>query len=177
MPHPPVILTERLVLRAHEAADFADSAAMWADPAVVRHIGGVPSTAEEAWSRLLRYGGMWPLLGFGYWRIGERRSDRFVGEAGLADFRRETVPRLDGAAEAGWALRPWAHGRGYAREAMAAILAWADAELDAPRTVCLIAPDNAPSLRLADRLGYAAPAPVSYKGRPSLLLERPRAAG
>src|SRR3954471_2867828 len=59
-------------MRGHALADLAGSAAMWADPAVVRHITGKPSTPEESWSRLLRYGGLWTLLGFGYWLVEER---------------------------------------------------------------------------------------------------------
>lgn len=55
----PVITTERLTLRPHLLADFEDSLAMWADPAVVRYVGGEPSSPEEAWSRLLRYAGLW----------------------------------------------------------------------------------------------------------------------
>src|SRR5260370_1216016 len=76
--------------------------------------------------------------------------------------------------EAGWVLSPWAHGQGFAREAADAILGWADSVLKAERTVCLIDPDNAPSLALAARLGFEAFAESRYKGRNSILLERVR---
>jgi len=39
----PVIETERLRLRGSRPEDFADSAAMWADPEVTRYIGGWPT--------------------------------------------------------------------------------------------------------------------------------------
>ncbi|MBA3812709.1 MAG: GNAT family N-acetyltransferase [Caulobacteraceae bacterium] len=168
----PVITTERLTLRPHGPGDFADSLALWADPAVVRYIGGAPSSPEEAWSRLLRYAGLWRLLGFGYWRLGETASGRFVGEAGLAEFKRTMVPDLAGAPEAGWALAPWAHGRGYASEAMRAILAWADKTLEAKRTVCMIEPENLASIRLSQRLGYQEFDRRYYKNRRSILLQR-----
>ena len=38
----PVIETERLILRAHHVDDFEHIAAQWADPAVVKYIGGTP---------------------------------------------------------------------------------------------------------------------------------------
>ena len=170
----PVIETERLVLRAHTPADFDECAAMWADPRVTRHIGGRPSTPEETWARVLRYAGLWSLLGYGYWVMQERDTGRFVGEAGFADFRREVTPALGGDPEAGWVLAPWAHGQGFATEAVRAALAWADANLAAPRTVCLIAPGNAASVNVAAKCGYRELSPGTYKGEPTVLYERPR---
>jgi RimJ/RimL family protein N-acetyltransferase len=170
----PALDTERLTLRGHTLADYDESAAMWGDAEVARYIGGRPSTPEEAWARVLRYGGLWALLGFGYWVVRERETGRFVGEVGLADFRREVTPPLDGAPEAGWVLAPWAQGRGFATEAVRAVLAWADANLAAPRTVCMIAPENAASIHVAAKCGFRQFAQGTYQGESSLLFERPR---
>ena len=168
----PVLTTARLSLGPHEAADYPDMLATWQDPVVVKYFGGVPSTPEECWARLLRYAGLWRLLGFGYWRIRERATGRFVGEVGLADFGRDITPSLAGSPEAGWVLAPWAHRQGFAREAADAIFAWADAALDVKRTVCMIDPDNIASLALAAKLGFKTFADTGYKGRPVVLLER-----
>lgn len=178
MPHPidlivPTLQTGRLTLRGHTPADFGECAAMWGDPRVTRHIGGRPSTEEEVWTRVLRYAGMWALLGFGYWVVRERETGRFVGEVGLADFRRDITPPLD-APEAGWVLAPWAHGQGFATEAVRATLSWADAHLAAPRTVCMIAPGNAASIRVAEKCGFRELARTTFKGEDTLLFERPR---
>jgi RimJ/RimL family protein N-acetyltransferase len=145
---------------------------MWRDPVVVKYFGGVPSTAQECWARQLRYAGLWPLVGYGYWRARERGTGRFVGEVGFAEFRRDMTPSLVGAPEAGWVLASWAHGQGLAREAAEAILSWADTVLRAPRTVCMIDPDNAASLTLAARLGYRVFADGRYGGRSVVVLER-----
>lgn len=51
---PPVLQSDRLILRPHRAEDFEDVAALWADPDVVRYIGGTPSSRSESWGRLLR---------------------------------------------------------------------------------------------------------------------------
>ncbi|MEY2396091.1 MAG: hypothetical protein QOF94_2436, partial [Acidobacteriaceae bacterium] len=51
----PILETERLRLRGHRLEDFVQCAAMWADPLVIRYIGGKPLTAEESWTRFLRY--------------------------------------------------------------------------------------------------------------------------
>jgi RimJ/RimL family protein N-acetyltransferase len=164
--------TERLTLRVHTLADFADSASMWGDPEVTRHIGGRPSTEEEVWARLLRYVGHWQLLGFGYWVVREKATGKFVGEVGWANFRRAMEPPLGDTPEAGWALSPSAHGRGYATEAVRAALEWADANLATPRRVCIIDPGNAASIRVAHKCGFREVARGKYKGEPALVFER-----
>lgn len=170
----PVLETERLVLRAHEARDFEPGARMWSDPDVARFTGGTPSRRQDSWMRLLRYPGLWALLGYGYWAIEERASGQYAGEAGLADFKREMTPSIEGVPEAGWALAPAFHGKGYALEALTAILSWADAHLDAPRTCCIIDPGNRPSIKLAGKLGFGEPEPARFRGSETLLFYRDR---
>jgi RimJ/RimL family protein N-acetyltransferase len=170
----PAVDTERLTLRGHRREDFADSVALWSDPDVTRHIGGRPFDEEEVWSRLLRHLGHWSLFGFGYWVVRERDSGRFVGEVGFADLRRTIVPSFDGAPEAGWALAPWAHGQGYATEAVQAALDFSARRFAWRRTVCMIDPENVRSIRVAEKCGYREFARSMYKGQPSILFERPR---
>jgi RimJ/RimL family protein N-acetyltransferase len=156
------------------AGDLDDCAAMWSDPTVILHFGGKPFTREEVWFRILRYGGLWALVGHGYWAMRETATGRFVGELGLADFQRAMSPGFDGAPEIGWTLASWAHRQGFASEAVACVLTWADATLNHPRTACMIVPENQPSLRLAGRFGYAAYARSRYRDKDVILLERAR---
>jgi len=165
--------SERLTLRRHRLDDFADSAGMWAHPKVTLHIGGQAFNEEECWARLMRYVGQWELLGFGYWVVREKTSGKFVGEVGFADFRRMVEPSLGGAPEIGWALSPWAHGRGFATEAVRAALVWGESHFGpSSRVVCMIDPGNAPSIRVATKVGFREYARTSYKGAPTILYER-----
>ena len=166
---PPVLTTDRLILTVHRPADLDALAAMWAHPAVFERIGGVARSREEVWIRLLRSIGQWQAFGYGSWVVRERTGG-FVGELGLIEARRAIDPPL-ALPETGWTVSPAVHGRGFAGEAMAAVLAWADARGIA-RTTCIIDPANTPSLRLAARLGYAAARTAEYKGRPIEILER-----
>lgn len=168
----PVLETERLILRAHRADDFADCLALWSDPHVTRFIGGRPSTQEEVWSRLLRYVGHWSLLGFGYWAIEDKATGRFIGETGFADFKRQIEPSLDGMPEAGWALSPSAHGKGYATEAVREILQWSDAHFGPIHTACIIAPENEASIRVAEKCGYREFQRTAYKDSPTIMYVR-----
>jgi RimJ/RimL family protein N-acetyltransferase len=168
----PTLESERLTLRGHRLDDFADCAAMWANPEVTRHIGGRPFSEEEVWTRLLRYVGHWTLMGFGYWVVREKSSGRFVGEVGFADFHRDIQPSIQGRPEIGWVLAPWAHGQGFATEAAFAAIAWGEAHFGPVRTVCLISPENLPSLRVAEKCGYKEVERTSYKDQPTILFDR-----
>ncbi|MBC5825006.1 MAG: GNAT family N-acetyltransferase [Candidatus Eremiobacteraeota bacterium] len=169
----PRLVTDRLLLRAHEVQDFGACAAMWGDPEVVRHISGMPSTAQQTWSRMLTYAGLWRLLGYGYWALVERASGAFAGDVGFADFKREMTPSIAGLPEAGWVLARAMHGKGYASEAVAAMVAWADEHIDAVRSVCIVDPRHSASIRVADKNGYRAIASADYRG-PVTLFERQR---
>jgi len=168
----PVLETERLILRGHTRADFAPLMAMWADPEVVRFITGKPSTREESWGRMLRYPGMWALLGYSFWAIEEKQSRALIGEAGFADFQREISPPID-APEMGWALRPAAQGKGYALEALTAMIAWGEGHFGRRDFACIIAPENTASIRLAEKLGFAEIARGAYKTLPTVFFRRP----
>lgn len=169
----PTLHTARLVLAPATPDDLDDSVAMWREPEVVRYIGGVPFTREASWGRLLRYAGCWAMRGYGFWVVRARDTGRFVGEVGFMDGHRDIAPSYEDAPEMGWVLAPWAHGQGLATEATAAALAWADATLPAPRLVCLIEPNNAPSFRVAARCGFAPWVDTTYKDAPVRLLQRP----
>lgn len=166
----PVLETARLTLRGPRAGDLDDSLSLWSDPQVVRHIGGKPSGREDVWARVLRYIGHWAVAGYGFWQVRERATDRFVGEVGLADFQRDLAFSFDGAPETGWVLAPWSHGKGYATEAMTAVLAWSAAAH--PRTVCIIDHDNLASLRVAAKLGYREIGRADYKAAEVIVFER-----
>jgi len=118
----PILRTDRLLLAGHRPDDLDAIAAMWAHPAVYGKIGGVARSREEVWIRLLRHIGQWQAFGYGSWVLRDYAGG-FVGEAGLMEARRAIDPPL-ALPEMGWTLAPAVHGRGYAREALDAILGW-----------------------------------------------------
>lgn len=166
----PVLETERLRLRGHRREDLDALTAMWAHPIVYRHITGKASERAETWSRMLRLTGQWLVSGFGYWVVEEKDTGAFVGEVGFLTGERDLTPDFGDTPEAGWSLWPPQHGKGYAEEAVRAILEWADEHY--PRTVCMIDPDNGPSLRVAQKVGFRKIADATYKDGPVILFER-----
>ncbi len=164
--------TPRLTLRPVRIEDFEEIAALWADERFTRPIAGRGAlTTEEVWFRLLRDLGHWSALGQGNWSIRMKDGGAYVGSVGVLDYRRACVPPLD-APELGWGVAPTFQGQGLAREALEAALDWCDRVLKTPRTVCMIDPPNAPSLKLAERTGYQPYDEGTYQDKRVLLLER-----
>ena len=171
----PELPTDRLILRGHRREDFADSAAMWAEPGVVKYIMGSPSTHEQSWARLQRYLGMWALSGFGFWVVTRREDGEFLGEVGLADFQRDTQPQMLGDPEAGWVLKTSAHGKGLATEAVQAVMAWCDENVSAPHVNAMFDPAHKASMHVAEKVGFTFNCMGHYGELETLFMRRPRA--
>ncbi|RPD88243.1 GNAT family N-acetyltransferase [Luteimonas sp. 100069] len=168
------IETDRLLLRPHAIEDFDALRALMRDPEVMWHITRVVPSDEDIWNRLLRYIGHWTALGFGIFAVIERKTGRNIGGVGFADFRRGLGDAFSASPEAAWVFAKEAHGRGIALEATQAMHAWFDAQPFGGRSVCIINPDNAPSRKLAGKLGYVETGPTQYHGETTLTFERLR---
>ena len=168
----PILTTERLILSPVAVSDFDDLLALWSDDAFTRHITGRAMTSEEVWFRLLRDLGQWSVAGYGSWTIRRAQGGVYLGNVSILDHRRLIEPSLSDP-ELGWGLSPAFHGEGFATEALQAALRWAEAHLTATRTVCMIAPDNIASIRLAERVGYRPYAHTRYRDEAVQLFERP----
>ncbi len=106
----PTLTTERLVLRAPEAADFPVYRDFFGD-AEASHFYGGPMEADRAWRVLATDLGHWALRGYGRWSIVEQASGAMVGGCGL--WWPEAYPR----SELTWWIIPSARRNGYALEA------------------------------------------------------------
>jgi len=169
----PVVETARLILRGPEPDDFAAYAAMWADPETTRHIGdGTPKSIEESWTSFLRHAGHWHIVGFGSWIVEEKASHRAIGVLGFNERKRERASDFDGLPELGWMFDRAASGKGYATEALDAALSWGKETLGPVRVVAIAAPDNAASIRVAEKCGFTLFRRGESLGRPRLFYMR-----
>lgn len=142
----PAIETERLILRPPRPEDFDTWADFLADEEVARFVGGVHSRAM-AWRAMAGMAGAWMVRGFSMFSVIEKASGRWVGR--LGPWQPEGWP----GTEVGWGLARAAWGKGYAREGAAAAIDWAFDVLGWDEVIHCIEPANAPSRRLAERLG------------------------
>lgn len=145
------IETSRLKLRQWTADDFKPFALFYSDETNARYVGG-KKDAEQAWRHMALQVGHWVLKGFGYWAVDEKSTGEFVGSVGL--WKSPAWPEL----ELGYWIVEDHRGKGYALEACQHSIEFARHDLNASSLVSYIDPSNAPSIRLAERLG------ASYDG-------------
>lgn len=164
--HAPILTTERLILRAPEACDFEAYAAFFGSERS-RHTGG-PLDRAQAWRAFAAELGHWLLKGYGLFQLIERETGANVGRAGFwnPDGWLET--------EIGWGLYDGFEGRGLAHEAALRLRRYADDTLGWGPLTSVIAPDNARSVALAERLGATLERDwTSPSGKPALIYRHP----
>ena len=163
-----------MLLRGFREEDLEQHAAILSDPVVMKHFGGHLFGREESWRRLLGGVGLWQLQGTGLLAAERKADGKLVGHVGLFDYHREITPSIEGWPELGYIFAAEVHGQGIAREACDAMLAWADNTLDAEETVAIISLSNAPSMKLAERLGYRREPDGQYRDEAISLWRRRR---
>ena len=143
--------TERLILRQPVAGDAERQFRLLNTPGIMRYIGGSRTLAEIN-ERHAKIAANFTRYGFGFMMLIEKQSGDLVGHCGLK--RVDAVgAKNPGDLEIGWVIREDRWRRGYAGEAVRAILDWAFGPLAAPHVVALTSPANEPSWRLMERLG------------------------
>lgn len=146
---PPTLETDRLILRVPVQGDFdAGWAEFHGDPEAMRYLGG-PMPRSVAWRMLAQCVGMWSLRGYGPFSAIEKATGRWLGRVG--PWEPEGWPER----EVGWLFHRSAWGHGFATEAARACLDYVFGDLAWPRVGHMIHPDNAPSKRVAERVGSA----------------------
>jgi RimJ/RimL family protein N-acetyltransferase len=146
-----VLTTPRLVLRRIREDDLEPHMALLNTPAVMQHLGGVQPrdviAAKHAASRA-----SFAAEGFGFMLAEERATGEIVAHCGL---RRVAHPRAPNPCdhEIGWLVREDRWRRGYAEEAMRAVVDWGFAVHGAPQLVALTCAANVGSWRLMEKLG------------------------
>ena len=156
--------TDRLIMRMFRDEDVEAYARIFGDPEVARYLGhGKPMERSEAWRSMVFHIGHWGLRGYGMWAVEEKASGALVGRVGF--FYPEDWPGF----ELGWGLgRAW-WGKGYATESARRALAWAFTELGRDHVISAIIPENAASIRVAERLGERLEARTQIMGRDALI--------
>jgi RimJ/RimL family protein N-acetyltransferase len=140
----PIIRTNRLLLREPILADWPGFAeVMTTDRA--RYMGG-PFSIGDAWGTFCHGIALWRLFGLGNLSIEIRETRQCIGQIEVNQGPRFPEPELR------WQILVEAEGKGYAFEAATAMRDWAFREARLASLVSYIGPDNARSIRLAERL-------------------------
>ena len=144
-----MIRTPRLILRPWREADGMPFHDMSRSAAVMEHLGG-PASVETTSQAIARIDACQTKHGHCFWAIERQADGAFLGCCGL---KIGDIGTIRDEIEIGWRLREDAWGRGYAREAAEASLAWGWANLPADRIVAITVAGNHRSWGLMERLG------------------------
>ncbi|MGN0429711.1 MAG: GNAT family N-acetyltransferase [Acetatifactor sp.] len=144
-----ILTTPRLLLRETTPEDVDAFLSIYSDPAITRYTEALyPREEEIAYTRdYIR--NMYEFYGFGIWTVIERSTGVIIGRAGLTMREGYEDPEL------GYVIgTPW-QNKGYATEALRAILTYAKEELGLDTLRALVKPDNKKSRHLLEKLGFS----------------------
>jgi RimJ/RimL family protein N-acetyltransferase len=144
------IVTDRLILRDLRAADAEFMLIYRSDPEVFRYQSWEPASVDQLRSYFEELAGMDPDTPGAWYQLGIalRSSGELIGDCGIHIL---DDPRL---AEIGITVAPRFQSRGYATEALRAIVGYLFAKLRKHRVSASIDPRNTDSIRLMQRLGF-----------------------
>ena len=144
------IETERLRIRPLTLSDADFILGLVNEPSWLRYIGDKGVRNLEDAGNYLRNGplAMYQRLGFGLCAVEQRDGGAPMGICGL--IKRDVLDDVD----IGFAFLPTYAGRGYAREAAAAVLAQGMTAFGLARVLAITSPDNERSIRLLESLGF-----------------------
>lgn len=142
------LCTRRLLLRELQQADLPAVARLLQNETAMYAYNHVFTDKDvQAW--LDRQRGRYAAHGFGLWAVVLRETGAVIGQAGLT-----YQPYLHTQVlEVGYLLEPAYWHRGYATEAARACRDYAFGPLGGDKVFSIIKSDNAPSIRVAERLG------------------------
>lgn len=145
-----VLETERLVLREVDEGDAAFVLALLNTPGFLENIGDRGVRTDDDARAYIRdkMAASYRDHGYGMWLAVERGAGALVGLAGLV--RRDGLDMPD----VGYAFAPEAWGRGYAKEAAAAVVAHATEKLGIPRLAAITTPENFASMAVLRKVGF-----------------------
>ena len=148
--HPPIIWTDRLVLRQWNSADLEPFASMNADPRVREYFPSL-QTREESNHSVSLMSNHIEKFGWGFWAASLAKTGEFIGFIGLEDvyFQTKFVP----AVEIGWRLAFKYWRKGYATEGALACLRYGFKTLKLNEIVSFTTVGNARSRAVMQKIG------------------------
>lgn len=147
---PQPIETERLLLRRSRPEDAATISAYRSDPNVNRQQGWDRTDLEGVLADIVEMSGRSPGEPGGWvqFTVEERGGGRIVGDVGLS-----VADGEPGVIKVGYTIDPAFQGLGYATEAIRALVEYAFETLGAEVVRAHASAENAPSIRVAEKIG------------------------
>lgn len=148
---PPVLTTERLLLRPYVRADRDGMLQAFADPAVAKFMSA-PADKPDLSTLFERVFEVYAAGRFLVWAVAARKdAAAYLGHAEL----KVTEHCAPDEREIVYLLHPAARGQGYAHEVVTAVTEHAATLGGVTSVIGTVDPDNAASIRVMEKAGYA----------------------
>ncbi|MFZ1742148.1 MAG: GNAT family N-acetyltransferase [Pontixanthobacter sp.] len=143
--------TERLILRTIEEGDAELQYRVLNTPTVMARLGGVKEL-HEIEAKHAKSMALYAQERFSFLFMIEKGTGEMVGHCGIKRVDNPLASNI-GDHEIGWLVREDRWRRGYAEEAMRAVIDWAFGSVGAPHVVALTSQLNVASWKLMEKLG------------------------
>lgn len=145
-----IAVTRRLLIREMTVQDLDAIYSLYEDPDAERFLPPLSESRSEEQDILEAYiKKVYGLYGYGMWAVCDRRTGELIGRAGF-----EPYPGKGRPVEMGYLIRRDLRHRGFATEAVQALLKFADENLEFPVIAIRTDAVNHASIRLALSVGF-----------------------
>jgi len=140
--------SERVFVRQLSSDDLDDLYQVYSDPDAMQWVGeGDPITFDECikWIEVTERN--YQNRGYGMFAVAQKHSNQIIGFCGLVHPDGQLLPEIK------YAYRKEFWGQGYASEVAGIVLDYATKKLGLSEVIATIAPENAASIRVVEKLG------------------------
>ena len=142
--------TDRLILRPFQKIDLDSLAALNGDDETMKYISP-PLSREQVVGAIDWFIAEWQRLGYGWFAIFEKATNRFLGQCGLQCLEGK-ADALD--VELAFVIDKTAWGNGYATEAAQTVINFGFGPGKLQKIVAVTMAANVPCQRVLDKLGF-----------------------
>ena len=154
-----IACTERLVIREQTPGDLDGLYEIYSDKEIVRYTEDLFEDREEEAEYMRSYiENQYRFYEYGIWAITLKDTGKLIGRAGISLREGFDIP------EVGYVIGKKYQNKGYAKEAMKAIIEYAAEELEMSDLIAFTKEKNTASVKLLESLGFSRRGHVLIKG-------------
>ncbi len=144
-----IAVTDRLMIREHSLSDIDGLYDIYADPEISKYVEPLYEDRDQETEYLKDYiNNQYRYYEYGMWAVTKRDDGTLIGRAGIGLRSGYETP------EVGYLIGSKYRKKGYAKEALSAVIGYGQKELGMDEFMAFTKEENIPSVRLLSSLGF-----------------------
>lgn len=157
-----IVRTERLLIRESVMADLPEFVKMYEEERGNPDVIPMTGTPEEELASYI--GWRYPLWGYGLWSVVELATGQVIGRVGFQEYEcRSSEDTVLVRTELAYLVAGAYRRQGFAREAVQAVMEYAEEELGLTEVYLRTSEENVPSRRFAEEMGFKKISKIEYR--------------